>query len=155
LPPFVGQAEATIDAKQRLAIPAKHRAKINTDRDGKVWYCVPWERERVLRLYSEAEFSRLSQTSIAQTLMPGAGASDAETDLFGFSEDVEMDSNGRVRIPSWQLELLGLPNEVVVIGVGNRLEVRSRDEWNRSRIERFRRMSQMVEQTDQARNAEG
>ncbi len=39
---FTGYSEHTIDAKQRLAIPAKYRAQWDDKRDGTAWYGVPW-----------------------------------------------------------------------------------------------------------------
>lgn len=50
---FTGQAEITIDAKQRLAIPSKFRARLPKDQteDKTSWFCVPWPDGSLLRLY--------------------------------------------------------------------------------------------------------
>ena len=39
---FTGHSEHTIDAKLRLAIPAKYRNNLTPERDGLAWFCVPW-----------------------------------------------------------------------------------------------------------------
>jgi DNA-binding transcriptional regulator/RsmH inhibitor MraZ len=50
--------------------------------------------------------------------------------LFGFAERLELDGAGRIRIPALHLELTGLSADVMVIGVRDRLELRSREAWH-------------------------
>lgn len=139
---FAGQNEHTIDAKGRLAIPAKYRSRWDATRDGGAWYCVPWPT-RLLRLYTEAGFTRLAERSEG-TLTPTPEQADLEAALYGFAERLEMDSAGRIMIPKTHLELTGLGGEVVVVGVRNRLEVRDRAEWTGAQDQRFANLPDLI-----------
>ncbi len=150
---FTGHAELTIDAKQRLAIPAKYRAQWDEARDGKAWYCVPWPGG-VLRLYTESRFAALAERG-EHTLTPGQDEADLEADLYGFAERVEMDSAGRIVIPRAHLELARLCTEVVVIGARNRLEVRDRAAWTATTAERFNKLPTLVARIESKRGSPG
>ena len=150
---FTGHSEHTIDAKQRLAIPAKYRSQWDDLVDGKAWYCVPWPGG-VLRLYTEKTFERLA-FSHEQTLTPSGDEADLEADLFAFAERLEMDKQGRVPLPKLHIELTGLKSEVVVIGARNRIEVRDRESWVATRADRFERLASLVEKIESERRRPG
>jgi len=146
---FTGFAECTIDAKMRLAIPAKHRAAWNEKRDGAGWYCVPWPGG-VLRLFTESRFNQLAEQA-PQTLTPEADEADLEASLYGLAERLEMDSAGRVTLPRSHIEFAGLTTDVVVVGVRTRLEVHDRAAWLREVPNRFARLPALVAQIESRR----
>jgi len=139
---FTGHADLTIDAKQRLAIPAKHRALLKPERDGAAWYCVPW-RAQTLMLYTEARFTELAERGGA-TLTPGEDEAGLEANFFGLTERLEMDSAGRITIPRLHLELTGIGTDVVMVGSGRRLEVWDRGAWTAGLAERFQNLPNLV-----------
>ena len=144
---FTGQAEITIDAKQRLAVPAKFRGKLGEDETA--WYCVPWPDGGILRLYPAAVFA--SQAGrLDDSLTAGSDASKIDQS-FGFAEQMEMDKTGRVRLPKWHLDLVGMPTDVMVVGARNRLEVHGRDAWKASMVDRFREMAALYERAERQR----
>lgn len=149
---FTGSTDITIDSKQRLAIPAKFRSQLDSEKD-RAWFCVPWPGG-ILRLYSESEFTSLA-ASWNRTLTPGADQAELEAELFGSAERIEMDSAGRITIPRPLLDLAGLGTEVVVVGALNRLEVRDRASWQGGRSDRFARMQAIVEKFESKRSAGG
>jgi MraZ protein len=132
---FTGHAELTIDAKQRLAIPAKHRALINPEKDGAAWYCVPWSNRRLM-LYTETRFKELAEKGEA-TLTPREEEAGLEANFFGLTERLEMDSAGRITIPRLHLDLTKIGTEVVMIGAGRRLEVWDKQAWSPGLEDRF------------------
>lgn len=139
---FAGHSEHTIDAKFRLAIPAKYRSQWKTERDGEAWYCVPWPGG-ILRLFTESRFQELAEEG-RQTLTPAEEEADLDSDFFGFAERLEMDAAGRITIPKSHVELTGLTTEVVVVGAKNRLEVRDRAKWMETAQERFQKLPTLV-----------
>lgn len=150
---FTGQAEAKIDDKSRLAIPAKFRSK-DADGDGKVWFCVPWVKTGSLRLYPESVFRELAAAGRRDdSLTPEEDRAELELLLFSSTEQAEMDANNRIRLASWQVEALGLPGEVMVLGAGNRLEVHSRDGWMATHRARLGEMASLAEKL--SRRAQG
>jgi MraZ protein len=147
--PFTGQAEAIIDAKQRLAIPAKFRTRWDPERDGKTWYCVPWPQDGVLRLYTERQFESMPLAQgVTNSLTPDQNLADLQTAIYGNSEQLNVDANNRIRLQAWHLELVEMPKDVMIIGAGDRLEIRSREAWMRERQQRFADLRRLVDQRE-------
>jgi MraZ protein len=136
---FTGTSEVTIDAKQRLSVPARYRAQLEASGHPAVWYCVPWSA-RLIRLYPEKTFETLASMAGTGSLMPAEDEAELEAAFFGLAERIEADAAGRLVIPRPHLEIARLTPEVVVIGARNRLEIRDRGAWQGSTPERFAKM---------------
>jgi len=141
---FTGYSEHTIDAKQRLAIPAKYRAQWDEKRDGTAWYGVPWPGG-LLRLYTETMFDALAEQMGSRSLAPSRDEASLDAGIFGFAERLEMDKQGRVALPRHHLELTGLAGDVAVIGAGNRLEVYDRAAYQAARQGMFERLPDVAD----------
>lgn len=143
---FTGQAEATIDAKSRLAIPSKFRSRWDPERDGSTWFCVPWVKTKSLRLYPEKVYEELFRAGRRDpSLTPGDERAELELILHSATEQVDVDSNNRIRLVGWQVEALGLGGEVIVLGAGDRLEVRDRGAWQREFADRLGSMASLAD----------
>ena len=92
---FTGTSELQIDAKQRLAVPAKYRNQWDSSRDGGAWVCVPWPTGRLLRLYTEGAFVRLSE-QLASSIAPTEAQADFDASFYGYAERLEVDTAGRI-----------------------------------------------------------
>jgi MraZ protein len=147
---FTGLSNHAIDAKLRLAIPAKYRNQWDAARDGAAWYCIPWPTGH-LRLYTEMRFRDLAERR-EQTLTPGRDEAELEKVLFGFAERIEMDSAGRIVVPKQHIELAKIGMEVVIVGAGSRLEVHDRPAWEASQNDLFNRLPELI---DAARGSAG
>jgi MraZ protein len=140
---FTGHSDHAIDAKLRLAIPAKHRNQLKASADGHAWYCVPAESS--LRLYTQETFEELAER-MESSLVPDSDRAELDLTLFGLAERLEMDAQGRIPLPKRHLELAGLQSgEVVIVGARNRLEVRDRAAWNASQHERVAKLPALVD----------
>lgn len=140
---FTGHADITIDAKQRLAIPAKFRSVAG---EGTAWICVPWPGG-LLRLYTENHFTELAQQG-EHSLTPDQDLAELQTTLFGLAERVEPDTANRITLPKSLLDLVGLRGDVAVVGAGDRLEVLDRAAWNAGKAERFLKLPSLVARTE-------
>lgn len=153
--PFTGQANATIDAKMRLAIPAKFRNRWDPNQDGATWFCIPWPQTKTLRLYTHSMFNELySAGRRAPSLTPSPDQSELDSILFSAAEEVDVDANHRIRLPAWQVETLSLPRDIVVIGAGDRLEIRDRESWQASFNDKLARMHEIAEKISSLQSGE-
>lgn len=144
---FTGYAELTIDAKGRLAIPAKYRNKWDPARDGGAWYCLAWPGG-TLRLYTEMTFEQLAERlGETQPVFDGEDES-VDSALFSMAERLEMDTAGRIMLPKQHVKMTGMPTEVVVVGARNRLEVCPRDRWEQNQQAMFERMPELIRQAE-------
>lgn len=153
---LTGQAEATIDTKSRLAIPAKFRARWDPERDGSTWFCVPWVATGGLRLYPEKVYEELFRAGRrGPTLTPDAEQAELELTLHSSTEQVDVDASNRIRLVSWQVEALGLPSEVVVLGAGDHLELRSREGWQSGFKDKLAAMQSLADRLSQRAASNG
>lgn len=126
---FTGYYEHSIDAKNRLAIPAEIRAQWSAVECGEAWYAMPWTRPTpVIRLYTENDF-KARAAGYRNSLTPKPNQAELQVKLFGMARRLETDTAGRVRIPEHMLSATSLPREVVLVGAGEWLEIRDRAAW--------------------------
>lgn len=139
---FTGHHAHTIDSKGRLAIPADIRARWRTERDGAAWFALP-TAEEIIRLFTETSFHRLA-AEWDDTLTPDADQARLNSTLFGLAERSEMDAAGRIRLSEKLLKLVGIGNEVVLVGAGECLEIHNSEAWERSLKERVSQVSELA-----------
>ncbi len=139
---FTGHYEHSIDAKNRLAIPADIRSRWSATECGGAWYAIPWPTG-ALRLYTEAGFQKRAE-AYQNSLTPNPSQAELQATLFGLSRRLEIDSAGRVRLTDDLLTLTGLPREVVLVGAGEWLEVRDRATWQATMKERLEQLPSLM-----------
>ncbi|HEX4129151.1 MAG TPA: division/cell wall cluster transcriptional repressor MraZ [Pirellulales bacterium] len=126
---LTGTFPRAVDEKQRIAIPKRIRDALNLT-ESSVLY-ITRGTDTSLAVYTEEGLERLAERL--------AAASPTQNDVRAFSrlfyaqaEPVEVDSQGRVRIPGGLAQVAELGGEVVLVGVQDHLEL-----WNRQRWESY------------------
>ncbi len=119
---FIGEFNYKIDAKKRLAVPAKFR----DDLDGKV--VVTRGLDGCLFLYTLDEWKKLAEKISSLPLAQSDARSFARVMLAGAME-VEIDGSGRILLPDYLKEYADLEKEVTIAGVYNRMEIWNKDKW--------------------------
>jgi MraZ protein len=123
---LTGTFSRSVDEKLRVAIPKPLRAALKRP-EGGVMYVAPGTDES-LALYTEDGFARLAE-HLAR-VSPTRQDVRAFTRLFyARAQRVELDGQGRVRIPQELADLAGLQKEVVLLGVQDHLELWSAERW--------------------------
>jgi MraZ protein len=132
---FTGTYEHAIDAKNRLAVPAEVRAMLARDAasDPVHLFVTLGEKlgdDHALCLYTEEGFARRAE-ELDRSELEAEELLAYERLMFSLARRVELDRQGRVRLPDNLLKMTGLGGDVVLIGVKDHLEIRDRDKWNR------------------------
>ncbi len=125
---LVGTYEHTIDAKQRLAIPSEIRERLDPKADGTAVYAVVCEGP-TLCLYTEREFERRSR-ELDESKWPAEQLLLYEQMFYSMAQRLELDKQGRVRLPEHLLNMVDVGRKVVLIGVKDHLEIHDRKSWN-------------------------
>jgi MraZ protein len=129
---FTGTYEHAIDAKNRLAIPAEIRAQVQrqagTGEGEPVHLYVTLTEGQALALYPEDAFEQRAR-ELDSSELDADELLNYERLLFSLARRVEIDKQGRVRLPEQLLGRTGLSGDVVLLGVKDHLEVRDRDTW--------------------------
>ena len=127
---FTGQYDRTIDAKNRIQLPAQLRAVIDPDRDGNGLYVTLGESRGSLALYSPRGFEELA-ARIETEFMPGPESRRFELQFYGLASHVDIDKQGRFVLPDRLLKKAKLREEVFLVGQKDRIEI-----WNRVELDR-------------------
>lgn len=122
---FRGHFEHSLDAKNRLAIPARFRASFSA---GTVLAKDP---ETCVAVWTPD-----THESIIERALGGLNPMSSEYRKLsrfyqGNSFEIDLDASGRVTLPPPLLTHAAIEKEVVVVGVGDHLEVWGRERWQR------------------------
>lgn len=116
----------SVDDKQRIAIPKALRDALKTD-SGCVLYVAPGT-DGALSLYPEEAFSRLADR-LEQSSPTDREVRDYTRLFFARTSRVELDRQGRIRIPQELADLNGLGKDAVLLGVHDHLELWDQRRW--------------------------
>ena len=123
LPPLLlGTYTPKIDAKGRVALPAKLRSQLG---QGLV---MARGQERCVYLLPFDEFRRIA-SQIQRTSVGNKAAREYLRVFLSGAVDQEPDKQGRVVVPQMLRDYANLGSDIVVIGVGTRAELWNKDAW--------------------------
>jgi MraZ protein len=125
-PMFRGVTELTLDAKGRLAIPARHRDVVLGYGDGRL--ILTGDPSRCLLLYPYAVWKPIEARLMALSAFNEKVRS-LQRLLVGYADDVDIDGSGRILVPPSLRAFARLDKEVVLVGQGHRFELWGEAEW--------------------------
>lgn len=120
---FLGNFEPRLDDKGRLTLPARHRPAFA----GGV--LLTKGQDHSLYLFTPEGFEIFAQDAINADITD-ARARGYQRFLFANTEELTLDSQGRVSISARMREYAGLDRDVVVIGAGRRMEIWDAARWH-------------------------
>ena len=126
--PFVGEISHTLDVKNRVFMPAKFREQL-----GEAFYVTRKMNKNCLAVYSESEMEKISEMI---NRFPDSEVSEIKTFLFSKTVYVTPDANGRVVLIPSILSYAQIEKNVVIVGVGNHVEIWSDKLWEREEADR-------------------
>lgn len=124
---FRGVQHVSMDAKGRLAMPARHREPLLAECGGNIVVTIDTQ-SACLVIYPLPEWERFEQEVQALPSMKSAVRRFQRLTL-GYAADLELDGNGRFLIPPSLREHAQFDKKLVVVGQGNRLELWSEALW--------------------------
>lgn len=119
---FMGQYSHTIDEKGRIIIPAKIRNDLGNNfivtrgLDGCLFIYSNTEWSNIINKYKELPDSK-DKRSFMRVFLSGATV-------------CEYDKQGRINIPQSLIDYANLTKECMIVGVFDRLEIWSKDNWD-------------------------
>lgn len=115
-----GEYRHSIDAKGRIAMPAKLREELGEQ------FTVTKGLDGCLAAYPEAEWKELEQRIRS---LPMSKSRDLQRFFFSAAFDAEMDAQGRILIPANLRKFASLKKDAVVIGAFNHAEIWDAEKW--------------------------
>jgi MraZ protein len=122
---FRGHYEHSLDAKNRLSIPARFRATFSSG------VVLAKDPETCVAVWTPGSHESIIERALAGLNPMGSEYRKLSRFYQGNSYDLELDSAGRVTLPPTLLGHASIEKEVVVVGVGDHLEIWARERWER------------------------
>jgi MraZ protein len=120
---FHGQHAHSLDAKDRVTIPARFRDALA---DGVI---LLKGLDPCVEVYPVQEFAHFEERDLAGLSALSRDQRRMRRRIYAHSVDEALDSSGRVRIPRHLMDHAGLEDQCVIVGVGEYLEIWSPGEW--------------------------
>lgn len=118
---FLGEYEHSIDAKGRMAVPARFRSQMD---HGAV---ISKGMGTCLSIYTVQRWEERTAELVAG--MSGDELRDFERRIFPSAGEVELDAQGRMVLPARLRAYANIQNEVTVAGVRDHFEIWDRATW--------------------------
>jgi MraZ protein len=128
---LIGEYIHTIDEKNRVSMPAKFRLEL-----GKKIIITPGLGQ-CLFIFTNKEWEKVSKklsSSDSDLSFLKADQRNFNRYMFGRAAEVEIDSIGRILIPDFLKERIGLKNSAAIIGVKDRVEIWSEETWSENKV---------------------
>lgn len=119
---FIGEYNHTIDAKGRLIIPSKFREALGDE------FVVTKGMDGCLFVFDNSEWQAFEKKLHGLPMIDREARQFTRFFLAG-AASVEVDKQGRILIPAVLREFAGITKDAVLVGVGSRVEIWSRENW--------------------------
>jgi len=123
---FYGEYEHAIDRKGRVIIPAKFRQVLRANTIDTLF--LTRGLDGCLFLFAESEW-RSAEARFKQVSFTKAEGRKFNRLFFSGATEVQLDQLGRVLIPKHLKDFAQIKQDVVVVGVSNRMEIWAKDKW--------------------------
>ena len=124
---FRGVQHINMDAKGRLAMPARQREPLMSRCEGQIVVTIDTQTA-CLVIYPLPEWERIEQDiQSLPSLKPAVRR--FQRLVLGYATDLELDANGRILLPQSLREYARLDKKLVLVGQGNKLELWSEALW--------------------------
>ncbi len=124
---FYGEYEHTLDAKDRVIIPAKFR-EIFKERYTERFF-ITRGLDRCLFVFTE-EVWRTQERKFRDMPFTKQEARKFNRLFFSGASDAVCDKQGRILVPGYLKEFAEIKQEVMIIGVSDRIEIWAKEKWH-------------------------
>jgi len=139
---FIGEYQYTLDEKKRVAIPSKFRQELGKKA------ILTRGLDGCLFLFSKKEWEKLAQ-KLESLPLGQADARGFRRLMLAGAMEVTLDRLGRILIPDYLKKYAGLSKKVVIVGVGNHLEIWNEETWKKYQEKSEREIGDMAERLSQ------
>jgi MraZ protein len=120
---FTGEYRHTVDGKGRIAVPVKFRAQLDPGSMVSGWL------DDCLAIHPKAGWDALA-TKVAALPITDPQSRRFQRFVFSQATEAEMDRQGRLLLPAFLRESIGLGSDAVVVGSRDHAEIWAPDRWD-------------------------
>ena len=120
---FTGEYRHSVDGKGRMAVPVKFRARLGPGSMVSAWI------DDCLAIHTKDSWEELAE-KIGGLPLTNQLARRFQRSIFGRATEAEMDKQGRILLPAYLRERVGLGTEAVIVGSLDHAEIWAPDRWD-------------------------
>ena len=128
---FRGINAVNLDTKGRIAVPKKYRDDIMSATDGKLVVTIDTDASCLL-MYSLKEWESI-ESKLQKLPSFNPAARRIQRLLIGHATEVDMDTQGRILLPSLLRDHAKLEKHIMLVGQGNKFEIWDQATWDAER----------------------
>ncbi|OGM09043.1 hypothetical protein A2159_01505 [Candidatus Woesebacteria bacterium RBG_13_34_9] len=136
---LIGAHPGSLNEKRRVAIPKKFLNELGEKPILAKWY------ENCLILAGSDFWGVILDKLVGKDKLAGLGVRNIERFILGSAFELEPDGQGRVVIPEILANYAGLNKDLVFVGLTNRVEIWSREVWDKLSSELSRTTKEYIE----------
>ncbi len=123
---LMGKHRHSVDAKNRLIIPAKLKDQLGDD------ITIIKDSDKCLVIYSEAEWQKYVANF---ENLPRTEAKAVARFLYANAEQYHLDSQGRVLLSQEMINYAGIQKSILTVGCGKYCEIWAEEVWNEKNLD--------------------
>ena len=120
---FTGEYRHTVDDKGRIAVPVKFRVQLDQGSMVSGWL------DDCLAIHTKAGWEELSE-KVAALPFTDPRSRSFQRFVFSTATEAQMDKQGRILLPAYLRQSVGLAGEAVLVGSRDHAEIWAPDRWD-------------------------
>ena len=129
MPPFISTFTNKLDAKGRVSIPAPYRQILAQQEMGAL-YCIPSFVSPCLEAFGNSLLAKFTESLGQYDALFTEAHDDAAQAVLAAVQQLNLDDEGRVRLPEQLIKHAGINEQVVFVGLGQKFQM-----WDPVRFE--------------------
>lgn len=125
---FYGEYHHSLDSKDRVIIPSRYREIFKDNYSENLF--INKGLDKCLFLFTEEDWKN-QEKKFSNHSFTNADSRKFNRLFFSGAVDVTLDRQGRVLIPGYLKKYAEIKQDVVIIGASNRIEIWSKDHWEK------------------------
>lgn len=136
---IIGQYISKLTDKDRVSVPKKFRDELGNELIVARWY------ENCLVLVTKKSWKSLEQRLIGVVTVITEPVRDIDRFILGSAYEIELDSQGRFIVPELLLKHAEIIEEVVFVGLLDRIEIWSKTVWDKREQQSQQKAKEAIE----------
>ncbi len=122
---LIGEFTHSIDDKGRTSLPSKFKGEMGTR------VVLSRGLEKTITVYTEESWKKMNE-KLSETLsLTNPKHREFSRFMLSGAQEVELDKQGRIRVPDFLKEYAELDKKLVWTGAGDKAEIWSEEKWNK------------------------
>ncbi|MCF7874554.1 MAG: division/cell wall cluster transcriptional repressor MraZ [Candidatus Omnitrophica bacterium] len=139
---WYGQYLHTLDKKDRFVLPVKFREKIKEEEN--FYFYITRGLDGCLFLYSKEVWKKL-EDKLQSLSFTNQKPRFFNRIFFSGASEIEIAPQGRIMLPQNLKQFASIKKEIIITGVGNRIEIWDKDRWDQFYLKNKNNFEKMAE----------